>query len=155
MTLPLSDTASEVAALRDKIRTLLPAPPAADAVIIFDGPDTSRAFAPRAVTIAAPFEEDQESVAEDRVESGAGPVITTVLTVAGSVYAGGGSMDMAEHRATAGSIMQAIDDGLRADRTLGGVVARARVATARWIQGRDEKGSGAMIGFTVELVSMP
>jgi hypothetical protein len=154
MSLPLGEVASAVDALRDKIRAVLPLPPAADAVLVYDGPDPSRILVGRAVTIAAPFEEDQEAVAEDRVESGARPSVTTTLTVAGSVYVGGGAVTMEAHRDAASAILTAIDAGLRADRTLGGAVSLARLATARWLQGRDEKGAGVAAGFTVELISL-
>jgi hypothetical protein len=154
VSLPLGATATAVDALRDKIRDLLPEPPAADAVLVFDGPDPARVYAGRAVTIAEPFEDDQQAVAEDRVESGARPMVRTTLTVAGSVYAGGGGVAMEVHRDAASAILTAIDDGLRADRTLGGVVGLVRLASAQWTQGRDDKGAGVAIGFTVELISL-
>lgn len=154
MTLPIGATATAVDALRDKIRALLPVPPATDGVLVFDGPDPSRAFAPRAVTVAEAFEDDQEAVLVERTESGARPSVTETLTVACSVYAGGGTVEPEAHREAAGQILTAIDSGLRADRTLGGVVALARLGPASWVQGRDEKGAGAMIGFTVQLISL-
>jgi hypothetical protein len=141
-----------VDALRDKIVALLPQPPAADAVMVYDGPDPSRAFAPRAVTVAAAFEDDQDAVAVERIESGARPTVREVMAVACSVYAGGGDVDVEAHRATAGQILTAIDHGLRADRMLGGAVSMARLVSAAWLQGRDSKGAGVAIGFIVQLV---
>ena len=149
MTLPIGLTASAVDALRDHIRAWLPAD-----VLVYDGPDPSRAYAPQAVTVAAAFEDDQDAVSEERVERGARPSVTTTLTVACSVYAGGGDVDINIHRDAAGRILTAINDGLLADRTLGGAVHLARMGSASWLQGRDEKGAGAMIGFTIQLVSM-
>lgn len=154
MTLPLGITASAVDALRDKIRALLPEPPAADAVLVFDGPDPARALAQRAVTVGEPFQEDQEAVTEERVERGARPSVTTTWTVAGSVYVGGGQVSMEVHRDAASSILTAIDAGLRADRTLGGAVSLARLGSASWLQGRDDKGAGVAIGYTVELIRL-
>lgn len=154
MTLPLGVTASAVDALRDKIRALLPTPPAADAVLVFDGPDPARALAPRAVTVGEPFQEDQEAVTEERVERGARPSVTTTWTVAGSVYVGGGQVSMETHRDAASAILTAIDNGLRADRTLGGAVSLARLGSASWLQGRDDKGAGVAIGYTVELIRL-
>jgi hypothetical protein len=154
VTLPVGITSSAVDALRDKIRDLLPEPPAVDAVLVFDGPDPARAFAARAVTVGEPFQEDQEAVAEERVESGARPNVTTRWTVAGSVYVGGGLVSIETHRDAASAILTAIDDGLRADRTLGGAVHLARLGSASWLQGRDDKGAGVAIGFTVELVRL-
>lgn len=153
MTLPLGATGEKVDALRSKIRSLFPEPPAPDAVALFDGPDKARLLAPRAITIAEPFQEDQDGITEERVERGAGPTVTTMLTVAGSVYVGGGpTTKLEDHRAAASAILSAIDAGLRADRTLGGVVSAARLGSASWLQGRDEKGAGVAIGYTIELV---
>jgi hypothetical protein len=154
VTLPLGATASAVDALRDFIRELLPEPPAADAVLVYDGPDSSRALAPRAVTIAEPFEDDQQAVTEERVESGARPNVTTTMTVACSVYCGGGLVATQVHRDAASAILTAIDNGLRADRTLGGFTHLARLVSASWLQGRDAKGVGVAVGFTVELISL-
>jgi hypothetical protein len=155
MTLPISDTATQVDALRDTIRVALPAPETPDTgVVVFDGPAPERAYAPRAVTVAAAFQDDQEAVAEDLAESGARPNVTTTLTVAGSVYVGGGDTNVESYRAQAGAILTAIDNALRADRTLGGAVNLARLASAQWLQGRDSNGTGVAIGYTVELVSL-
>lgn len=154
MTLPIGVTATAVDALRDRIRAVLPLPDAADGVAVFDGPAPERVFAPRAVTIAAAFQDDQDAVAVTRVESGARPNVTETLTVAGSVYVGGGDVDVERYRTEAGQILTAIEEGLRADRTLGGAVSLARLALAQWLQGRDAKGTGVSIGFTVELVSL-
>lgn len=154
MTLPIGEAGAAVVALRDKIRSLLPEPPEEDAVLIFDGPDASRRLAGRAVTVAEPFQEDQEAVSEVREESGARPNVTMRWTVAGSVYAGGGVVTMEDHRDAATAILTAIDNGLRADRTLGGEVHLARLASASLLQGRDAKGAGVAIGFTVELVKL-
>jgi hypothetical protein len=158
VTLPFGVTATAVDALRDRIRAVLPLPDVPNTgVEVFDGPAPERAFAPRAVTIAAAFQDDQDAVAVSRVESGARPNITETLTVAGSVYAGDGSTDpeaTERHRQSAGAILTAIEDGLRADRTLGGAVALARLASAQWLQGRDLKGTGVSIGFTIELSSL-
>jgi hypothetical protein len=152
MTLPVGLASSAVDALRDKIRALLPEPPAADGVLVYDGPDPSRALAGRAVTVAEPFEDDQDAISEERVERGARPSVTTTWTVAGSVYVGGGLTDADTYRDQAASILTAIDNGLRADRTLGGAVSAARLASSSWTQGRDTKGAGVAIGFTVELI---
>lgn len=149
MTIPIGLTASAVDALRDRIRSWLPVD-----VLVYDGPDPSRAYAPLAVTVAAAFEDNQDAVLEERVESGARPSVTTTLTVACSVYAGGGDVDINIHREAAGRILTAINDGLTADRTLGGAVDLARMGAASWLQGRDAKGAGAMIGFTVLMMSM-
>jgi hypothetical protein len=157
VTLPASPTAVAVNALRDKVRALLPAPPAADAVVVYDGPAPERAFMGRAVTIGEAFEDDQDPIAEEREESGARPTFRTTVTVAGSVYVGGGgasSVEWADYRAQAGAILWAIDDGLRGDRTLGGAVSLARMSRSSWIQGRDTKGAGVAIGFAVELISL-
>jgi hypothetical protein len=156
VTLPvISDTAASVDALRDVIRAALPLPEVPDTgVAVFDGPAPERAYAPRAVTVAAAFQDDQDAVAVNRVESGARPSVTETLTVAGSVYAGGGNVDVDGYRAEAGAIMAAIDQALRVDRTLGGAVNLARLASAQWLQGRDTKGTGVSIGFTIELVSL-
>lgn len=149
MTLPIGLTATAVDALRDRIRLWVPVD-----VAVYDGPDPARAYVPRAVTVAAAFEDDQDAVLEERVESGARPSVTTTLTVACSVYVGGGDEAIDIHRAAAGQILTVIDEGLRSDRTLGGAVGLARLGAASWMQGRDQKGAGAMIGFTVQLVSL-
>lgn len=154
MTLPFGVTASAVDALRDRIRAALPAPEAPRGVAVFDGPAPERAYASRAVTVAAAFQDDQDAVAVERVESGARPNVTETLTVAGSVYAGGGDVDVERYRSEAGQIMTTIQAALEADRTLGGVVSLARVASAQWLQGRDGKGAGVSIGYTVQLVSL-
>jgi hypothetical protein len=154
VTLPISDTATAVDALRDRIRASLPIPDAVGGVAVFDGPAPERAYAPRAVTVAAAFQDDQDAVLVERIESGARPNVTERLTVAGSVYAGGGDVDVETYRTQAGQILAAIEDGLRADRTLGGAVTLSRLASAQWLQGRDLKGTGVSIGFTIELVSL-
>lgn len=155
MTLPISDTATAVDALRDKIRAALPLPDAPDGVAVFDGPLPERRFAGRSVTVAEAFQADQDAVEVTRVESGAGPSVTETLTVAGSVYVGGGDMTYGTFRSAAGAILTAIEDALRADRTLGDVVALARLASAQWLHGLDSKGAGVAIGYTIELVSLP
>lgn len=166
MTLPslLTDTGTvpaAVAALRDRFRAVLPAvdpelDPADDpGVEVFDGPDSTRPFAPRAVTIAAAFEDDQNAVDYERTETGFGPSVTETLDVACSVYVGSGAVDetaVDEHRAAAGAILQAIDDGLRSDPTLGEVTASARITSAQWLQGNDGQGAGVIVGFVVSLV---
>lgn len=154
MTISIGATATAVDALRDRIRAVLPLPDAAAGVSLFDGPAPERAYVPRAVTIAAAFQDDQDAVEVARVESGARPNVTETLTVAGSVYAGGGDVDVERYRAEAGQILTAIENGLRADRTLDGAVSLARLASAQWLQGRDAKGTGVSIGFTIELVSL-
>lgn len=154
MTLPVSDTALVVHALRDLIRAALPLPDAPSGVAVFSGPAPERAFTPRAVTVGAAFQDDQDAVSVERVERGARPTVTETITVAGSVYVGGGDVLPDDYRATAGSILAAIEDALRADRTLGGLVSMARLASAQWQQGRDMKGMGVAIGYTVEMVSL-
>ncbi|WP_372728970.1 hypothetical protein [Nocardioides sp.] len=154
MTLPIGVTASAVDALRECIRAALPLPDAVGGVTVFDGPAPERAYAPRAVTVAAAFEDDQDAVLVERVESGARPNVTETLTVAGSVYAGGGDVNVDHFRDEVGTILTAIDAALKADRTLGGVVHLARLASAQWLQGRDAKGTGVRIGFTIQLVSL-
>jgi hypothetical protein len=154
VTLPIGATATAVDALRDKLRAALPLPGAVDGVELFDGPAPERAYAPRAVTIAAAFQDDQDAVTVERLESGARPNVTETLTVAGSVYAGGGGVDVEQYRAEAGRIITQIQAALEADRTLGGAVNLARLASAQWLQGRDTKGTGVSIGFTVELVRL-
>lgn len=149
MTFPISDTATTIDALRDAIRAAVPA-----GVQVFDGPAPERAYVPQAVTVAAAFQDDQDAVAVERSESGARPNVREVLTVAGSVYVGGGDVDVDGYRAAAGGILSAIDGALRADRTLGGAVCMARLASAQWLQGRDTKGTGVVIGYTVELVAL-
>ena len=154
MTLPISDTAAAVDALRDAIKGATAALGGVVPVEVYDGPAPERAFAPRAVTVAAAFQDDQDAVAVERVESGARPQVTETLTVAGSVYVGGGDVDVTGYRAEAGRILLAIDDALRADRSLGGTVALARLASSQWLQGRDTKGTGVAIGYTIQLVSL-
>jgi hypothetical protein len=88
MTLPVGLASSAVDALRDKIRALLPEPPAADGVLVYDGPDPSRALAGRAVTVAEPFEDDQDAISEERVERGARPSVTTTWADRRSVVPG-------------------------------------------------------------------
>lgn len=154
MTLPVSDTALVVDALRDLIRAALPLPDAAGGVQVYDGPAPERAYAPRAVTVAAAFQDDQDAVAVERVERGARPTVTETLTVAGSVYAGGGDVDMDRFRSEAGAILAAIEAAIQADRTLGGRVSMMRLASAQWLQGRDTKGAGVAIGYTVLLARL-
>lgn len=152
MTLPISDTAAAVDALRDAIRSALPMPDAVGGVAVFDGPASERAYAPRAVTVAAAFQDDQDAVTVERAESGARPNVTETMTVVGSVYAGGGDVNIEGYRTEAGQILAAIEQGLRLNRTLGGVVDMARLASAQWLQGRDTAGTGVSIGFTIALV---
>lgn len=158
MTLPLlpgGSVPAAVDALVTAVRAALPEPDADDGVEVFDGPDPTRAFAPRAVTVAAAFEDDQDAVSVDRVASGAGRHVTETLDVACSAYVGTGETDgpaIDEHRQTMGEILAAIDAKLRADPTLGDAVARAALQTATWLQGRDENGSGVIVGFVVQLV---
>lgn len=158
MTLPVGLTATAVDALRDKIRGLLPPVTAPDGVEVFDGPAPEKAYQPRWVSVAAAFEDEQggiqEAVSVERIESGARPSVTERLTVACSAYAGGGDTVLEANREAAGRLLTAVDDGLRADRTLGGAVSLARLASAQWLQGRDTKGTGVAIGYTVELVSL-
>lgn len=155
MTLSVGATAATVGALRDAIRAALPLPDASGAgVHVFDGPAPERAYASRAVTVAAAFQDDQDAVMVERVESGARPSVVETVTVAGSVYVGGGDTEVEAYRAEAGGILAAIEARLRVDRTLGGVVSRARLVSSQWTQGRDVSGTGVAIGFTVELVSL-
>ena len=154
MTIPISIGRVAVDALRDVIRAALPMPNQPDGVQVFDGPAPESAYAPRAVTVGAAFQDDQNSVDEERIETGARPMVTTTLTVAGSVYAGGGNVNVDDYRREAGRIFATISAALEADRTLGGVVTLARLSSAQWIQGRDSKGTGVAIGYTVQLVSL-
>lgn len=158
MTLPIGATATAVVALRDAIRGMLPLPDAADGVQVYDGPAPEKAYAPRWVSVAAAFETNeggvQDAVSIERTESGARPTVTERFTVACSAYAGGGGLSLEDNRAAAGRLVAAIDTGLRADRTLGGVVSLARLGTASWGQLRDGKGSAAIANFTVDLISL-
>ena len=154
MTLPISDTALVVDALRDLIRAALPLPAAPNGVQVYDGPAPERAFSPRAVTVGSAFQDDQDAVSVERAESGARPSVTETLTVAGSVYAGGGDVNMDRFRREAGAILAAIEAAIRADRTLGGRVSLLRLASAQWLQGRDTKGTGVAIGYTVAAVRL-
>lgn len=156
MTLPIGATATVVDALRDKVRALLPAETAPDGVQVYDGPAPEKAYAPRWVAVAAAFETNdggmQDAVTVERTESGARPVVTERFTVACSAYAGGGGVTLETNREAAGRLLTAIDDGLRADRSLGGVVSLARLGSASWGQLRDATGSAAIINFTVDLM---
>lgn len=141
--------AAGIVALRDAIRAVLP-----DDVEVFDGPAESRPWAARAVTVAAAFEDDQNAINVGREFSGARPHLIETAEVACSVYAGSGDADLdaaAELRAAAGEILAAIDSMLRHNRTLGGVVAQARLTRADWVQGRDSAGTGVVVGFVVDL----
>lgn len=155
MTLPIGSTATAVDALRDKVRSLLPAIGAVDEVQVYDGPAPEKAYAPRWAAVAAAFETNeggvQDAVTVERTEAGARPSVTERFTVACSAYAGGGGLSLEDNRAAAGRLLTAIDTGLRADRTLGGVVNMARVGTASWGQIR-ENGTAAIINFTVDLM---
>lgn len=149
-------TAPAVAGDVDALRALITAA-VGDGVEVFDGPSdaTARAYAARSVTVAAAFEDDQDAVAFDRAVTGYGQRRTETATVACSVYAGSGD-DTPEHlRADAQTMLQAVDDALTADPTLGGRVARAGIDAARWVQGADENGVGIYIGFTVVLTRLP
>jgi hypothetical protein len=113
-------TATAVDALRDAIRAALPtAGRRRDGVAVFDGPAPERAYAARAVTVAAAFQDDQDAVEVSAWSPAPGPTVTETLTVACSVYAGGGNVDVDGYRGEAGTILTAIEDALRADRTLG------------------------------------
>lgn len=149
-------------ALQATIRAALPAPvdgeEVPDAVDVFDGPDSDRPFSRRSVTVAAPFEDDQSAVIEDRSTSGLGSRLTQTFDVACSAYVGSGAADdqaIDEHRASMGAILTAIDQALQDDPTLGGEVARAFLSSATWLQGRDEAGAGVMVGFIVSMVVLP
>jgi hypothetical protein len=152
----------DVSALRDLIAAAV-APLADDTgeVVVWDGPASAavdRPYAARSVTVASAFEDDQEAVAFERVETGYARRRTETATVACSVYAGTG--DTGEDspdamRQAAAEVLQAIDDGLSADPTLGGRVARMGIDAARWVQGIDEGGTGVYIGFTVVLTRLP
>lgn len=120
-------------------------------VRVFDGPDANRQMAGKAVTVAAAFEDDQDSVSVTREERGARPTVTEVVDVACSVYVGSGEVDVDAHRANAGVILSVLEASLAANRTLGGVVNLARVASTQWMQGRDQKGAGVAVGLVVNM----
>lgn len=154
MTTPVALLPPAVTALRDAIRGSLPEVTAEnpDGVEVYDGPDPSRPLDPRAVTVAAAFEDDQNAIDTDRVYTGAGRNYTETLQVACSVYVGGGEDDVEAYRAEAGEILAAIADALDDDPTLGDTVARARLASATWLQGVNQAGAAVIVGFVVELV---
>lgn len=154
MTAPVALLPPAVTALRARMRSALPEVTAEnpDGVEVFDGPDSSRAFAPRAVTVAAAFEDDQDAIATERVYTGAGRNYTETLSVSCSVYVGGGEDDVETYRAEAGEILETIANALDDDPTLDDAVARARLTSATWLQGVNESGAAAVVGFLIELV---
>lgn len=124
-------------------------------VQVFNGPDANRGMAMKAVTIASAFEDDQDAVSYTREERGAGMRVLEDVTVACSVYAGSGDLDMDAHRTVAGQILTAIESAIASDRQLGGAVALARISTAQWMQGVDENGAGVAIGIVINLRFLP
>lgn len=155
MSLPVGATATVVDALRDKIRALLPVLTATAGAQVYDGPAPEKAYAARWVSVASAFETNeggvQDAVSVERSESGARPTVTETFTVACSAYSGGGGLVFEAHRETVGQLLTAIDNGLRADRSLSGAVSLARIGSASWGQLRDTAGSAAIANFTVNL----
>lgn len=152
MTTALWDVAADLTALRDLI-----ADAAGEDVEVFDGPSEAggRAYAPRSVTVAAAFEDDQDAVSFERTMSGYAQRRTETAVIACSVYAGSGDAPVEDLRAQAQETLAAIDRTLLENGTLGGRVARAGIDAVRWVQGADEAGVGVYIGFTVVLTRLP
>lgn len=124
-------------------------------VEVFSGPDATREYAARSVTLAAAFNDDQDAVSYSREERGAGSRVTEMADVACSVYVGTGDLDMAVLRTETGAILNALEASLMADRTLGGTCALARIASTQWMQGVNEQGAGVAVGIIVHLRWLP
>lgn len=162
MTLPIGEdpVSTAVDALQATVRAVLPTPEADEdlGVEVYDGPAQGRPFVPRSVTVAAAFEEDQDAIAVDRQVAGLGSHPTVSIDVACSAYVGSGDADdeaIDEYRAVMGAILTAIERKMQEDPTLGGVVARALLSSATWLQGRDGQGAGVMVGFVVSMTVLP
>lgn len=131
---------------------------AAVAPTVYDGsqPTQGANYEPRWVSVGDPWDDDQEPVIVERVEVGAGPRWRLDYQIACKAYAGSGGDDITVHRAEASQLLAEIEAALRADRTLGGQVARARMGDVeRWDEGRDEQGTGVRVGFTVDATVLP
>lgn len=138
-----------VTSLAAKLRAALPA-----TVSVYDGtvPQQQAAYELSWVSIGSPWDDDEEPVTVDRVEVGAAPHITETFNVSCLAYGGDGGSDMSVPRGVAAQSVAAVDSALRGDRTLGGVVARARLGEVdRWRQFNAATGVGVMLGFTVEV----
>jgi hypothetical protein len=132
-----ADVSAAVSALHDLVLGAVPAD-----TEVFDGPADDRAYAARAVTVAAAFEDDQNAVTVERTFSGARPVCRETMEVACSVYAGSGDAgdDAADLlRASAGAI------ALRHRRGPAGRPdpgrrrgERSAISRADWLQGVDD-----------------
>lgn len=162
MTLSIGAVPTAVDALRDRFKAALTAAAAVDidmvGVELFDGFDTTADYTGKAVTVAAAFEDEQNAVNVTRAETGATARVSMDADVACSVYAGSGADDrdaIDRHRDMAGKILGVLEAALAADRRLGGAVALARITSTQWLQGRDEQGTGAAIGFIVQLRFLP
>ncbi len=108
------------------------------------------------VSVGDPWDDDQEPVIVERVEVGAGPRWRLDYQIACKAYSGSGGDDITVHRAGASQLLADVEAALRADRTLGGQVARVRMGEVeRWDEGRDEQGTGVRVGFTVDATVLP
>lgn len=116
---------------------------------VYDGPAPESGYAQQWLAVGMPWETDQQPVTVDRTELGAGPRVRLDYAVACVAYAGGGDPGFAQYRDQLAVLIAAVDDELAADRTLGGLVARAGIADMAMTQGADAQGYGAMAAFTV------
>ncbi len=97
-----------------------------------------------------------EGFTVERVEVGAGPRWRLDYQIACKAYSGSGGDDITVHRAEASQLLADVEAALRADRTLGGQVARVRMGEVeRWDEGRAEQGTGVRVGFTVDATVLP
>lgn len=157
MTSPVDTVAPAVIELEAALTRALPAPPAEDAVRVFVGVDINREWVPRALVVAASFDEDISAISVDRRPSGARPHFIETVSVACSLYVGdAGKPKFETWRTTAGEILGVLDTALRKDAALKAVVPRARRGFTRWIDWLDEDGGriGVICDFVVELMAI-
>lgn len=125
---------------------------------VYDGA-TSRqnaSYEQKWASIGDPWDDDQEPVVTERVETGATARRRLDYQISCLAYSSSGGDDISVCRNEAAQMVADVDAALAADRTLGGQVARVRLGDVdRWDEGQDTQGVGVRIGFTIEATVLP
>jgi hypothetical protein len=121
-------------------------------VAVFGGPTTGTEYAPLWLSAGTPWGEQRAVTTLEETRGGSQRARVT-HTVACAAFVASGEIDWPEWRRQAGLLIAGVRDGIRRDRTLGGLVATARMGADRQMdQLADEQGVCVMAGFTVELL---
>ncbi len=136
-------------AVLDALLEVLRMHPGLRGVRIWDGPPLPSSEQDSLVVGGVGSERDDPEVTSTFTNAGLGQRAESV-DVACQIFCWTGDTDMRPRRERAYSLLTAADDALAVDRTLGGLVARARLGdTVRLAQNQTESGAEAVLDFTI------